>query len=115
MISFDPMAAAIDWLDAYRAASLSIVDLYAEGGSVECGCGGQKTIVGKGALTEYWRQRFTQKPTLELEDLQPDGDAVAVSFRTPGGIVRAILDFDDAGKIERCRCGPTAEVVRLAV
>ena len=115
MSSFDPMAAAIDWLDAYRAASLSIVDLHAEGASVECGCGGQKTIVGKGALTEYWRQRFTQKPALELEDLQPAGDAVLVSYRTPAGIVRAILDFDDAGKIERCRCGPTAEVVRLAV
>jgi hypothetical protein len=27
MSTFDPMAAAIDWLDAYRAAFLSIVDL----------------------------------------------------------------------------------------
>ncbi len=30
MTSADPMAAAIDWLDAYRAGYLFIVDLYAE-------------------------------------------------------------------------------------
>jgi ketosteroid isomerase-like protein len=31
MCSFDPMATAIDWLDAYRAADLNqLVDLYAD-------------------------------------------------------------------------------------
>ena len=31
MSSFDPMAAAIDWLDAYRAKALSIVDIVRRG------------------------------------------------------------------------------------
>ena len=30
MSTFDPMAAAVDWLDAYRAASLTIVSMYLE-------------------------------------------------------------------------------------
>jgi len=41
MSSFDPMAAAIDRLDAYRAADLSIADLYAEDAALECGCDSQ--------------------------------------------------------------------------
>ena len=51
MSTFDPMAAAIDWLDAYRAASLSIVDLYAELASLECACGGRRIMVGHDAIT----------------------------------------------------------------
>ncbi|WP_156795502.1 hypothetical protein [Bradyrhizobium icense] len=35
MSTVDPMAVAIDWLDAYRAASLSIVDLYASDAALE--------------------------------------------------------------------------------
>ena len=53
MSTFDPMAAAIDWLDAYRAASLSIVDLYAELASLECVCGGRRIMVGHDAITAY--------------------------------------------------------------
>lgn len=106
MSSFDPMAVAIDWLDAYRAASLSIVDLYSDGASLECGCNAQQVIAGRRAIAAYWKQRFVDKPAGELEDLQPDGGAVVVSYRTPGGVVRAILEFDAGGKIRRSRCGP---------
>ena len=113
MSSFDPMAAAIDWLDAYRAASIEIVDLYADGATLECGCGGMKVIAGRGALIEYWRQRFAHNPAGELQDLQPEGSGIGVSYRVPDGIVQAILNFDAEGKIERSRCGPTAEVVPL--
>lgn len=111
MSSFDPMAAAIDWLDAYRAADLdSILGLYDDGATLECGCNGQKIIVGKAAIAEYWRQRFIEKPALDLEDIQPDAEAVIVSYRTRDGVVQAILSFNEAGLIERYRCGPTAEI-----
>lgn len=114
MNSFDPMAAAIDWLDAYRAASLSIVDLYDDNASVECGCGGYKVIVGKSAIAEYWRHRFVDKPAGELEDVYALGSAIAVHYRAPNGTVQAILNFNEAGKIERSRCGPSsAEVIKL--
>jgi hypothetical protein len=113
MSSFDPMAAAIDWLDAYRAASIEIVDLYADGATLECCCGGMKVIAGRGALIAYWRQRFVHNPAGELEDLQPEGTGIGVSYRVPDGIVQVTLSFDANGKIERSRCGPTGEVVSL--
>jgi hypothetical protein len=102
MNTFDPMAAAIDWLDAYRAASLSIVDLYADGALLECGCDGKNVIGGRAAITEYWKERFADKPAGELEDLQQDSYGVLVSYRVPNGIVTAVLTFDDEGKVKRC-------------
>jgi len=110
---FDPMAAAIDWLDAYRAASLSIVDMYADDASLDCRCDGQKVLLGRGSITEYWKLRFIDKPAYELEDLQFDGDGIVVSYRAPKGIVRAILNFEANGKIKRSRCGSAAEIVPL--
>jgi hypothetical protein len=114
MTSFDPVAAAVDWLDAHRAAALdSLLPLYDDGASLECSCGGQKVIVGKGAIARYWRQRFVDAPALDLEDIQLAGNSVTVSYRIPGGIVEVILDFNGAGRIERSRCGPAAEVTSL--
>jgi hypothetical protein len=107
MSSFDPMATAVDWLDAYRSATLSIVDLYAPDAALECGCNGQTTVTGRSALTEYWRQRFVEKPAGELEGLQMAGDAaVLLSYKVPGGIVQATLKFNHAGEIVRTQCGP---------
>ena len=38
-MSFDPMAIAIDWLDAYRAGNIeAILEMYAEDAVVHCGC-----------------------------------------------------------------------------
>jgi hypothetical protein len=106
MSSFDPMAAAVDWFDAYRAATLSIVDLYAPDAVLECGCNGQATVIGRSALIEYWRQRFDEKPAGELQGLQMAGDMTLVSYEVPGGIVQATLQFNDAGQIIRSQCGP---------
>jgi hypothetical protein len=103
----DPMAVAVDWLDAYRDASLDqIVAMYRPDGVIECACGGGKIIQGKEGISAYWRYRFLQMPALELEELQTDGGAVVVSYRTSSGIVQALLDIADDGLITRCRCGP---------
>jgi hypothetical protein len=112
MSSFDPMAAAVDWLDAYRAASLTIVSMYSGNASVECGCDGQQELTGRRAITEYWRQRFVENPAGELVNLRPDGDAVIVSYRIPDGIVQAVLSFNSAGLIQRSHCGPTNEELK---
>jgi hypothetical protein len=53
MSTFDPIATAIDWLDAYREDAISIVDLYAPGAAVECCCGGMKVVYGRDAITQY--------------------------------------------------------------
>jgi hypothetical protein len=107
MSTFDPMAAAVDWLDAYRAASLNIVGMYDESASLECECGGHKLLIGQAAITEYWRQRFAEKPAGALVDLQPNGAYTVVSYRVPDGVVQALLRFNETGKIAMSRCGPT--------
>ncbi len=102
----DPMAAATDWLDAYRAATLSIVDFYASDATLECDCDGKIELRGREAIAAYWRQRFNENPAGELTDLQRDGNDVVVNYRVPDGIVQAILMFDAGGMIERSRCSP---------
>lgn len=112
--SFDAMAITIDWLDAYRAAKLdTILDLYDDEASLECGCGGQKILVGKAALREYWIKRFVEQPAIELEDIQPTNDGVALAYQTSEGLVRVVFSFNAAGKIGRTLCGPAAQVMRL--
>lgn len=103
----DPMAVAVDWLDAYRDASLDqIVAMYSPDGVIECACGGRKIIHGREGITAYWRDRFIETPALELEDLKLDGGAVVVSYWTSSGIVQALLAIANDGLIVRCRCGP---------
>jgi hypothetical protein len=99
MSTFDPMAAALDWLDAYRAASYSIVNMYSKTALLEYECCGPTTLVGHTAIAHYWRGRFEEQPAGELVDLRPDGDSIAVCYRVPGGADQALLNFDDVGKI----------------
>lgn len=108
------MAIAIDWLDAYRSANLdAILSLYDDEASLECGCDGRKILVGKIALEKYWSRRFTERPALDLDDLQPDGEGVALAYNTSDGVVRTTFAFNALGKITRTRCGPSAQIEPL--
>ena len=101
------MAVAVDWLDAYRAASIAqIVGMCSPDAMIECACGGRKIIHGQEGIAAYWRDRFIEMPALELEDLRVDRGAVFISYRTRWGVVRALLDIAEDGMINRCRCGP---------
>ena len=107
MTPCDPMAVAVDWLDAYRAARINqMVGMYSPDAVIECACGGRKVIHGQEGIVAYWRQRLIETPALSLENLQMDGGTVVVSYRTATGIVQALLDIADDGLISRCRCGP---------
>ena len=107
MTPCDPMAVAVDWLDAYRAARINqIVSMYSPDAVIECACGGRKIIHGQEGIAAYWRQRFIEMPAFELEDLQADGGAVVISYRASSGSVQALLDIAEDGMINRCRCGP---------
>jgi ketosteroid isomerase-like protein len=111
---FDAMAVAIDWLDAYRAAKLdTMLDLYDDDASLECGCDGETILVGKAAMKEYWLQRFAETSPLELDDIQPAGDGVALTYQTGDGLVRVVFSFNAAGKIARTQCGKSAEITPL--
>ena len=114
MSSFDPMATAIDWLDCYRAADPSILDLYAPDAALECACDGAKTLIGRSAISEYWRLRFSENPAGELTSLHMDGDSVAVSYKSKAGDVQAVLKINGEGKIVRSRCAPLETICAIA-
>ena len=106
-MSFDPMAAAVDWLDAYRAGDIeTILGMYADDAVIHCCCGGMKTIAGRAGLRPYWRDSLKNYPASSLDNLQPCGDGTVISYATQGGIVSAILTLDAAGKVASHTCGP---------
>jgi ketosteroid isomerase-like protein len=107
--AFDAMAVAVDWLDAYRASKLdAMLNLYDDEAYIECGCGGQKVLAGRTALKEYWSRRFAERAVLELEDIQPVGESIALAYQTNKGPVRVVFSFSANGKIARTHCGPSA-------
>jgi hypothetical protein len=108
IMSFDPLAAAVDWLDAYRAGDIeAILEMHAENAVVQCGSSGVKTLTGREALRAYWVDRLREDPAAGLDDLQPSHDGAAISYITRTGVVSAVLVFDRAGKIKTLNCGPS--------
>jgi hypothetical protein len=106
MTSVDLMGFAIDWLDAYRAGDLFIVDCYADDAYLQCECGGKKELRGTEAITAYWHQRLVDKPAGELIDLRWGGSDIVLHFHAPGGALQATLTFDPDGSLRRSRCSP---------
>lgn len=107
MRAVDPMAVAVDWLDAYRAGRINqIVSMYSPNAVIECACGGRKIIHGFEGITAHWRHRLLQTPAIGLEDIRMDGSSVAVAYQVRSGIVQALLEVASDGAITRCRCGP---------
>ena len=107
MTPCDPMAVAVDWLDAYRAAKIDqMIALYSPGAVIDCACGGNKTIYSDEGIAAYWRRHFLESPAFELVDLQADGEAVMMTYRTSSGLVEALLDITEDGLIACCSCGP---------
>lgn len=105
MSAVDLMAIAIEWLDAYRAGDLFIVDFYADDASLQCDCAGKTETRGLHAIASYWRQRLVGKPAGELIDLQWDSSDVVLHFRVSDEIVEAVLTFNPDGSLRRSRCG----------
>jgi ketosteroid isomerase-like protein len=107
-MSFDPMAAVVDWLDAYRSSDLeNMLILYADNATIECGCGGATSISGRQGVRAYLEQRLRDYPACELDDLQPAGDGAAITYLCHGRPVRGDFEFDATGQITFQRCGPT--------
>ncbi|RXT47851.1 nuclear transport factor 2 family protein [Bradyrhizobium betae] len=106
---FDPMAVAIDWLDAYRAGDIeAILDMFAEDAVVRCGCGsGGKIITSREALWAYWVDRLREHPAGALDDLSPSNDGTMISYVTRAGVMNALFAFDDAGRIRELDCNPS--------
>ena len=106
-MSFDPMAAAIDWLDAYRASDLEpLLKMFADEAVIECGCCAMTSLAGKRAARAYWRQRFLDCSPSDLTDVQLTREGTAISYRARNGVVAANLEFNAKGKIAFLRIGP---------
>jgi ketosteroid isomerase-like protein len=106
-MSFDPMAAAIDWLDAYRSSDLELMlNMFADDAVIQCGCCAMTTIRGKETFRAYWAQRFQDCVPYDLDDLQPSGKGTFISYVTSAGTVSAAVQFDQDGKIAFMRLGP---------
>jgi CheY-like chemotaxis protein/ketosteroid isomerase-like protein len=106
-MSFDPLAAAIDWLHAYRSGDLeTIINMYSDDAVIECGCCAMTTVTGKAALRTYWEQRFQDSVPSDLEDLQPSHEGAMITYQARNGTVFADLKFNPDGEIAFLRCGP---------
>ena len=104
-MSFDSMAAAIDWLDAFRSGDLeSILKMFADDAVVECGCCLAASVANKDDLRAFWQRRLHDCAPLELDDLEPSGEGILLTYVMRGGLVAATLDFDPIGRIVSLRC-----------
>lgn len=113
-MAFDPMAAAVDWLDAYRAGDIeAILEMYAEDAVVYCDCD-QSAITGRETLRSYWAARLLDHPAAELDNLQPLDGGAMISYISGRNVVNAVLSFNDAGKIRTLSCAPAQQApIRL--
>ncbi|WIW44462.1 nuclear transport factor 2 family protein [Bradyrhizobium sp. 62B] len=105
-MSFDPLAAALDWFEAYRAGKIEIIlAMYAEDAVIRCGCGGMKAIAGPKGRRAYWIDRLNEYPATQLAELQPADDGALISYGVRDHVVRAILAFNARGQIALHTCG----------
>jgi len=101
------MAAAVDWLDSYRAGDIgAILDMYADDAVTECGCDGL-TVAGKEGLRAYWERRLRDDPAADLDDLQSYGEGATISFIARDRVVAATMKFNAEGRIDRLWYGPS--------
>jgi ketosteroid isomerase-like protein len=106
-MAVDAMAAAIDWLDAYRAGDVaSILNMYADDAVIECGCDGV-TVTGKESLRAYWERRLREYPASDLDDLRSYAEGATIFYIAGDGVVAATMEFNAEGLISRLRCGPS--------
>ena len=106
---FDPLAVAIDWLDACRWRDLDrLLDLYDERATLECNCEGV-VLTGRQSLSAYWQPKLESKlpAAFVLGDVTPTGDGVQVDYQNcEGKPVRIHFRFTPSGKIAHTSCRP---------
>ena len=100
-MSFDPMAAAIDWLDAYRARDLdTLMAFFKDDAVLECTCCITETLVGCEQLRAFWPKRFKDcGASDEVHDLTMEPDGASISYIARDRLVTASFRFFPDGKI----------------
>ena len=107
--SFDPLAIAVDWLDACRSGDLDALgDLYDEEATLECDRQ-YNVLVGREAIVAYWGPKLERRlgSSFTLDDLSPTSSGVQVDYRDDKGeAARIHLHFSYSGKILHTTCRP---------
>jgi hypothetical protein len=115
-MSFDPMAAVVDWLDAYRSSDLeTTLGLYADNAIIECSCNGMTSVTGRHSLRAYLKQRFEDYPASELDDLHPACEGVAIIYLCNGRPIRSDFEFNTDGQITFQRCSPQTRPLVISI
>lgn len=107
---FDPVVAAIDWLDACKSRDLDdVIDFYAEDATLECACCDTVIFTDRSELQAYWQPKLADpSPKLfELERVWDDPVETSLAYRSHDRkLIRVSFSFDEFGKIVRSRCTP---------
>jgi len=107
--TFDPLAVAVDWLDACRSGDLEALgDLYDEEATQECDRE-YSILVGREAIVSYWGPRMERRSgsAFTLDDLAPTSFGVQVDYRDDKGeAARIHFHFSYLGKILHTSCRP---------
>ena len=107
--TFDPLAVAVDWLDAGRSGDLdALLDLYDERATLECDCE-VVVLTGRRALSAYWEPKLDclSERAFSLNNMVLTGDGVQVDYQSyEGKPVRILFRFAPSGKIAHTSCGP---------
>ena len=106
---FDPIAVAVDWLDAGKLGDLDgLLNLYDERATLECDCEGV-VLTGRQSLSAYWTPKLESKlaAAFTLDGMTPTADGVRVDYQNcEGKPVRIHFRFTPSGKIAHTSCGP---------
>jgi len=110
-MSFDPMAAAVDWLDAYRTRDLeAVLSMFTDDAIVECNCCGTERLEGREQLRAFWPKQFEQCGASEVQNLQLAGDGVVISYIACDGLIDTSIRFSPDGKISFMHWGNPAKI-----
>ena len=105
---FDPIAVAVDWLDAGKLGDLDgLLNLYDERATLECDCEGV-TLTGREALSAYWAPKLDSslEAAFALDDMILTSDGVRLDYQNyEGKPVRIYFRFTRSGKIAHTSCG----------
>jgi ketosteroid isomerase-like protein len=106
-MNFDALAAANDWLDAYRSADLEqILACFSDNATLECSCGRPERVTGKSALELYWKRRLAAVPAHALEAIWPIPCGAKITYATSGISITARVIFGPDGLLTSLKCRP---------
>ncbi len=110
---FDQIGIVVDWLDACRTGDLaSLLELYAEDGSLECQCDALRLYCGRDELESYWAPRLGgfASAGYKLEEIRPAPHGVELEYSLAGSLrIRVLFAFNAEGKIHRTICQPARQ------